>query len=165
MKETFTVEGMSCAACSSAVERSVRKLEGIKEANVNLTTKKLSVELDSGQSISNDEIIKAVTKAGYSASLEAEQKPIEKNSSQVNASLEDASVKVKQLKKELFGAWLFTVILIYVSMGQMLAKPLPLFSIFSMHALPMNFAVLQLLLTIPVLYFARAYFYRGFKAL
>jgi Cu+-exporting ATPase len=80
MKETFTVEGMSCAACSSAVERSVRKLEGIKEANVNLTTKKLSVEFDSVQSISNDEIIKAVTKAGYSASLEAGQKPIEKNS-------------------------------------------------------------------------------------
>lgn len=165
MKETFTVEGMSCAACSSAVERSVRKLEGIKEANVNLTTKKLSVEFDSGQSISKDEIIKAVTKAGYSASLEAEQKPMEKNSSQVNASLEDASIKVKQLKKELFGAWLFTIVLIYVSMGQMLAKPLPLFSIFSMHALPMNFAVLQLLLTIPVLYFARAYFYRGFKSL
>jgi len=56
MKETFTVEGMSCAACSSAVERSVRKLEGIKEANVNLTTKKLSVEFDSGQSISKTKL-------------------------------------------------------------------------------------------------------------
>ena len=63
---TFIIEGMSCAACSSAVERSVKKLDGIKRAEVNLTTKKLSVEWDSTLT-NKDNIITAVTKSGYTA--------------------------------------------------------------------------------------------------
>ena len=174
LKETFTVEGMSCAACSTAVERAVRKLDGIKEANVNLTTKKLSVEWDTSLSLTNEnkntateEILKAVTKAGYSAFQENSKKSPSSPATESAGgySIEENAIKTKQLKKELFGAWVFTIVLLYVSMGQMLPSPLPLFYIISLENVPMNFALVQLLLTIPVLYFARAYFYRGFKAL
>ena len=61
-KYKLTIEGMHCAACAANVERSLKKLAGVKEANISLMTKKGFVE---AENISEDEIIKAVEKVGY----------------------------------------------------------------------------------------------------
>lgn len=64
MKKTYTVEGMTCAACSSAVERIVRRQEGLESASVNLTTKKLTVEVTEGI-FNQDLMVEKVKKAGF----------------------------------------------------------------------------------------------------
>ena len=61
--ERFDVTGMTCAACSAAVERSVKKIAGVESVNVNLLTNSMNVEYDKEQ-VSDSEIIKAVTDAG-----------------------------------------------------------------------------------------------------
>lgn len=157
-KNTFIIEGMSCAACSAAVERSVKKLEGVKSAEVNLTTKKLSVEWDASIS-TKDDIIASVTKSGYTAILPSTKKEKSKEADGTKSTTTSAQ------KIELIVSWILSVLIMYIAMGQMFTPPLPLPSIFSPHTNPVNFALIQLLLTIPVLYTGRKFFLRGFKAL
>ncbi len=66
MKKKFRIEGMTCSACSAAVERATGKLEGVAKSEVNLATEKLTVEYDENL-MGNEEIYEAVEKAGYSA--------------------------------------------------------------------------------------------------
>ena len=66
MKQTYHISGMSCAACAAAVEKSVRKLPGVKRADVNLLANKLSVEIDP-EVVTPADIVQAVEKAGYGA--------------------------------------------------------------------------------------------------
>ncbi len=157
-KNTFIIEGMSCAACSSAVERSVRKLEGIKQADVNLTTKKLSVEWD-GSITAKEDIISAVSKSGYTA-LDPSNTKEKAKAKEEKRTHTQASQQI-----ELIVSWVLSVLIMYISMGQMFPQPLPLPQIFSPHHAAVNFALIQLLLTIPVLYTGRNFFIHGFKAL
>lgn len=75
MNKTFIVEGMSCAACSSAVERILNKSDAVAEASVNLTTKKLVMEYDDAK-LSVDEIQEKIEKAGFTASEYIEVKKV-----------------------------------------------------------------------------------------
>ena len=68
LKEKFDVTGMTCSACSSRVEKCVRKLEGMNDVTVNLLTNSMQVEFDDSKLTTND-IISAVTQAGYGASI------------------------------------------------------------------------------------------------
>ena len=155
---TFIIEGMSCAACSSAVERSVKKLDGIKRAEVNLTTKKLSVEWDSTLT-NKDNIITAVTKSGYTA---IDPSTIKEKTKAADGTKTDTN---SAQKIELVVSWVLSVLIMYIAMGQMISPALPLPPFFSPHTNPVNFALIQLLLTIPVLYTGRNFFTRGFKSL
>ena len=74
-KKIFKVEGMTCAACSAAVERVTKKLDGVESANVNLATEKLNIEFDE-EKLSEKEIMAAVEKAGYKAHLDTTTKVI-----------------------------------------------------------------------------------------
>ena len=146
-EEKYDISGMHCAACSSSVERVTRKLPGVERSDVNLATGIMTIYYDEAQ-VSPEQIIAKVEKAGFGAALHAEvPKEPEKDIDSEDAAL-------KQKKTELIFSGIFSAILLYVSMGQMLPfglPALPLPDLFSMHTHGGNFAILQLLLAIPVL--------------
>ena len=161
-EERYDISGMHCAACSASVEKVTRRLPGVERSDVNLTTGIMTIRYDESQ-VGPEQITAKVEKAGFGCSLHAEKK---EKTAEAAQSEEEAALRRK--KRELAAAAVFSAALLYVSMGQMLPfglPALPLPDIFSMHTHPVNFAILQLLLTIPVLYCGRSFFTSGFKAL
>ena len=163
-EEQYEISGMHCAACSASVERVTRRLEGVERSDVNLTTGIMTICYDE-EKVTPELIVKKVEKAGFGAALR--QKEEEKqDTAQDQADAEEAELRRK--KRELILSGIFSAVLLYVSMGQMLPfglPPLPVPEFVDMHAHPVNFAILQLLLAIPVLYCGRNFFIGGFKAL
>ena len=159
-EEKYDISGMHCAACSASVERVTRRLPGVERSDVNLTTGILTIAYDEEQTKPED-IITKVTKAGFGAALHQDQ-PTAKTEETKKAE-EDAAYRAQ--KHSLIGAAVFSALLLYVSMGQMLPTPLPLPELFSMMSHTVNYAILQLILTIPVLVFGRSYLLGGFSAL
>lgn len=157
IKETYTIEGMSCAACSSAVERVTRKLEGVAVSNVNLMTAKMDIEYDESL-VTQEAIVKKIEKAGFHARLDVNTSSIEEEDKKKQEDLADH-------KKRLIIAIIFCVPLLYISMGHMLPFTLPVPAIIGMHENPIGYAVAQLILTIPILYMGRGFYTRGFPAL
>ena len=159
-EEKYDITGMHCAACSASVERVTRRLPGVERSDVNLTTGVMTIVYDEEQ-VQPELIIKKVEKAGFGAALHQDHP--------APATKEDAKQKAddayRAQKHSLIGAAVFTVMLLYVSMGHMVPVPLPLPELFAMESHPVNFAVLQLVLTIPVLLFGRSYLLGGFSAL
>ena len=164
MKNKFTVEGMMCAACSAAVERAVGKLEGVESAQVNLLAKLLTVEYDEAV-VMADDICNAVKKAGFSAILQEEPKPAEVklNTDEVPAALSKPEEKFTPVKIRLAVSVPLLIILMYITMGHMVGLPLPDF----LHGVNngVQFAFLQFLLTLPVAYVNRKFFFNGFRSL
>ena len=161
-EEKYDISGMHCAACSASVERVTRKLPGVERSDVNLTTGIMTICYDEAL-VGEEQIVAKVQKAGFGAALHAEKQEPAAQETQNNADTE-----LQRKKTDLLIAGMFSVVLLYVSMGQMLPfglPSLPLPDLFSMHTHPVNFAILQLLLTIPVLYCGRNFFISGFKAL
>jgi Cu+-exporting ATPase len=221
--KTYKIEGMTCAACARAVERTTKKLQGVKESNVNLATEKLSIDFDESQ-LSFEDIQAAIEKAGYKAisdsaskSLKIEgmtcaacAKTIERvtgkldgvsdtnvnyASEKLNISYDSSKIKMSDIRravekagyklveeevsvdadrerkeKEIKTLWykfiisaIFTVPLLYITMGHMMGLPLP--EMIDPMMDPMNFAILQLILTIPVLIAGYKYYKVGFTTL
>ena len=161
-EEKYDISGMHCAACSASVEKVTRRLPGVERSDVNLTTGIMTIRYDEAQ-VSPEQITKKVEKAGFGCVLHAEKQ--EKTAEAVK---DEEEAALNRKKWELLAAGAFSLALLYVSMGQMLPfglPALPLPDIFSMHTHPVNFAILQLLLTIRVLYCGRNFFTSGFKAL
>ena len=158
--EKYDITGMHCAACSSAVERVTRKLPGVARSEVNLTTGIMNIEYDETQT-SQEAICKKVEKAGFGCALHLEAPAPKTEEDKKN----EADEAYRAQKRSLIGAAVFSVLLLYVSMGQMLPTPLPLPDLFSMTTHPVNFAVIQLVLTIPVLIFGKRYLTGGISAL
>ena len=155
MKQKFDVSGMTCSACSAHVEKSIKKLPGIHTVNVNLLQNSMVVEYEE-QTLTNDEIIKAVEQGGYGAKIHGSEK--------TNISAENiAQSEMDSMKKRLIWSFVFLVPLFYISMGHMMGMPLP--AILLGHENIMSFALTQLFLTLPILYLNRKYFSVGFKAL
>ncbi|HIU48668.1 MAG TPA: copper-translocating P-type ATPase, partial [Candidatus Avimonoglobus intestinipullorum] len=154
MKERFDVFGMTCSACSAHVEKSVRALEGVREANVNLLQNTMSVDFDE-QVLTKNGIIAAVRKAGYDAKAQSEEAAAPKQQA--------GSDELHGMKTRLITSIVFLVLLMYISMGHMLGAPLPQF----LHGTENGgaFAFTQFLLTLPILYMNRNYFINGFKRL
>lgn len=149
MKTEYRVGGMSCAACQSSVERAVKKVDGVESVSVSLLASSMSVEGSAG----SNEIIKAVEKAGYKASLKGENKKGEDDV------FEDRETPV--LKKRFFSSLIFLSILMYISMGHVMwSWPLPAF-----FATPMAIAILELLLTTIIIVINRKFFISGGKSL
>ena len=151
----FQVTGMSCAACSTRVEKAVGSLHGVSSCAVSLLTNSMSVE----GSVSDDEIIKAVENAGYGAFLENKQK----NASSLNRKeevLQDKETPI--LKRRLFSSIGFLVVLMYFSMGHVMWQwPVPEY--FSKN--PAAIGLLQLLLTVIIMVINQKFFVNGFKGL
>ena len=150
--ERYNVSGMSCAACSSRVEKAVSSLPGINSCNVSLLTNSMTVE---GNADSRD-IIAAVEKAGYKARLEKEQEGREGKDS---FSPDEETAK---LKRRLTASLVFLVILMYFSMGHMMwGWPIPRF----MEGNHIAMGLLQLILTAAVMVINQKFFISGFKGL
>lgn len=156
-KETYTIEGMSCAACSSAVERVTRKLEGVASSNVNLMTAKMDIEYDETL-VSEEMITKKIEKAGFKAKLEVNSVSMEEEEAKKQKDL-------KNHKHSLVIAAIFCIPLLYISMGHMLPFTLPVPSFIDMSKNPMGYAIAQLVLTVPIIWVGRGFYTRGFHAL
>ena len=148
MKEKFDVLGMTCAACQAHVEKAVKKLDGVKTCDVNLLLNNMNVEFDD-KVVSKEDIVDAVSKAGYSAKYKDNQNVIKEE-------------KDYDLVK-LIISFIFLILLMYFSMGVMMWH-FPTFDCFSMKN-PIGFSLIQFILLLPILYLERGYFIRGFKVL
>lgn len=148
----FNVTGMSCAACSSRVEKAVSKVEGVQSCSVSLLTNSMGVE----GSASDESIIAAVEKAGYGASVAG----AEKKQSAETDQLKDKDTPV--LMHRLIASVGFLVVLMYISMGHMMwGWPLPAF--FADNHIAMGLA--QLLLCVIIMVINQKFFINGFKGL
>ena len=153
MKKDFKVTGMTCAACSSRVERVLNKMEGVNKAEVNLATEDLHIDYDNSK-LKVEDIIARIEKAGYGAYELKEDTKIDETDK------EDA---INSLKKRFIYSLIFAIPLLYISMGHMMGAYLP--SIIDPMKNPMNFALIQLALVIPVMLIGRKFFISGFKNL
>lgn len=148
----FNVTGMSCAACSSRVEKAVSKVEGVQSCSVSLLTNSMGVE----GSASDESIIAAVEKAGYGASVAG----AEKKQSAETDQLKDKDTPV--LMHRLIASVGFLVVLMYISMGHMMwGWPLPAF--LADNQIAMGLA--QLLLCVIIMVINQKFFISGFKGL
>lgn len=141
------IKGMTCTACARASERAVKKLAGVADANVNFATEKLTLEFDD-EKVSLADIKGAVKKAGYEA---------------VEIKAEDAEPPVEVQKKRLILAVIFTLPILYLAMGMMLSWPIP--SLLAPMKYPLRFALVQLVLLLPVLYAGFRFYKVGYPAL
>lgn len=185
MKERYHVTGMSCSACSSHVEKAVNKLENVEKASVNLLTETMDVTYDETK-ITSTEIIDAVVKAGYGASVMTEGsaagaggRSTSGNAGSTGRSAADGKQELQQkldadaraMKWRLGISIGFLIPLMYVSMHHMFKEwfgiPVPAFIVNTLHgnANAMNFALTQFLLLLPILYVNRKFFSVGFKTL
>ena len=157
--EKYSITGMTCAACSSAVERVTRKMTGVEESNVNLTTGILLITYDENK-LTPADIIAKVDRAGFGAELF-----IEKNKEEKAEDREHMDEEVKKMKRRLISNVILTIPLLYICMGHMLPIPMPLPEFMDMHHHPMTFALVQLVLTVCVLINGRKFYVVGFKSL
>lgn len=145
MKLKFNVIGMSCAACCSNIEKTVSKLSGVSNVQVNLLKNDMIVEFDNNK-INERDIIKSVQRIGYDANLD-------KQSKQIN--------NTKLMKRRVIISFIFLIPLMYVAMGHMLNFPLP----HILHENKLLFSIVQLLLVLPIVVVNRKYYQSGFKTL
>ena len=161
--EQYNVTGMSCAACSARVEKAVSKVEGVTSCSVSLLTNSMGVE----GSASASDIIKAVTDAGYGASLKvggsASGKKTGLTASEKLKAEEEAlkDTETPKLKKRLITSAVFLVILMYFSMGHMMwGWPVP--EIFENHV---ALGLLEMLLALIIMVINGKFFTSGFGSL
>ena len=155
----YTVTGMSCAACSTRVEKAVSKVPGVTSCSVSLLTNSMGVE----GSATDQEIIKAVADAGYGAS--AKDAEGEKNGGANSAAASEEALADHEtpiLKKRLLYSVGFLLVLMYFSMGHMMWNwPLPAF----MDGNHVMMGLVQLYLTVIIMVINQKFFINGFKSL
>lgn len=147
MEKTFKITGMTCSACAARVERAMKKLDGVNEAAVNFAAEKLYITYNE-ENLSEDSIVSAIKKAGYDIAA-PDAKP-EKTPSQL-------------LFRRFVISLCFCVPLLIISMGHMVGLPLP--KIIDPMESPLNFALIQLLLTVPVMLTGIKFYITGIKNL
>ncbi|MFW2604225.1 heavy metal translocating P-type ATPase [Aliarcobacter butzleri] len=156
--QKFDIKGMTCSACSTAVDRNVKKLEGINEVNVNLLNNSMIVKYDENI-LNNETIIKKVQDAGYEAFLVENGKKTQKNSTEDNL----GKIETNELKNRLIISFIFAIPLFYISMGHMLNWYLP--HLFHGYSNAITFAFTQFLLALPIVFINIKYYKVGFKTL
>lgn len=168
MKASFRVEGMSCSACSAAVEKAVGRIEGVESVAVSLLEGSMICCLSDAQLI--DKVIAAVGRAGFTATYMPDKAAALQNAAPTGSSSSAASGTARQgapkytdVRTRLIVSICCTVPLMYVSMGHMLSLPFTGYFHEAQHAV--SFFLIQLLLTLPVLYVNRVFFLRGIPAL
>ena len=173
-KERYSVKGMFCASCQANVEKAVKKIEGVEEVNVSLMTNSMDVSFDSSI-LTSDRIVEAVKKAGYEAEfkelLSGGDGPVRSEDKSgtnrpVKAKSDEKSIfeeEAEDMKKRLIISFPFFIAIMYVAMGHMVGLPLPVW--LEGYEGAANFALVQMLITLPVIFANRLIFIRGFKGL
>ena len=155
-KEKFDVTGMTCSACSAAVERAVGHMDGVSAVTVNLLSNNMTVEYDDTL-LEPKAIIDTVVDAGYSASVAGTTAPAK------SSEASHVQGEIDAMKHRTIVSMVFMVLLMYVAMGHMVGLPVPSFLLGVENASTM--ALVQFLLALPVLYVNRQYYQTGFKTL
>ena len=153
MELKFDITGMTCAACSARVEKVTAKVPGVRNAEVNLLAGKMVVETDDADIA--EAIITAVQNAGYGVCQSGKQVAAEPK--------KISGADLKEMKRRIIGSAVCLIVLMYFTMGHMVGFPVP-----DWYHGPENAvvaALLQLFLTLPVVYLNRSYYQKGFKAL
>ncbi|GAA0102622.1 heavy metal translocating P-type ATPase [Paraclostridium bifermentans] len=161
-KVDFKIGGMTCASCAKAIERAVNKLDGIENINVNVATERATINYDISK-LKLTQVRNTIEKAGY--------KVLEKSESQNENLDEDKLIKEKEMKT-LFTKFLiavgFSVPLLYIAMGPMVPSPIgpwPVPNIINPTTNSLNYALIQLMLVIPVMIAGNKFYKNGFKAI
>lgn len=153
-EEVFVIDGMTCAACAVTVENAVNKIDHVDSAVVNLTTEKMTVRYNPDL-VSEEEIEKAVADAGYGASVF--------DPATAKSQSERQSEATQNMWHKFLLSALFAVPLLYLSMGSMMGLWVP--DVVNMDSHPLVFALVQLVLTLPVMYLGRRFYVNGFRSL
>lgn len=150
---TYKIEGMTCSSCANSVEKVAKKMKGVENVVVNFATEKILVSYDADV-INLGDIKSKVEKAGYKLIREDEKK------------VEEKRKKLDEKGKLLFRlilSLIFALPLLTITMGHMVGMPLP--KIIDPMINPLNFAIIQLVLTIPVMIIGYKFYYIGYKNL
>ena len=145
----FKITGMSCAACSAAVERVTKRVQGVEACSVNLTTERMRVRCESD---AIDSILAAVSKAGFGA------EPVTDRSAQRKKDTEEFEKSLRLRRTRFTVALVFAAMLFYTGMGTMAGLPFPV----SPDRDPVAFTLIQIILLVPVLIAGRDFYRRGF---
>jgi Cu+-exporting ATPase len=150
VEQTFNIEGMHCASCAAAVERSIEGLKSVQKSEVNIVTKTLNISYDE-KLISQDDIINSIAKAGFSAKLVADDKKDE--------IIEEA----KPSNARLYISLILAFILFCLNMLPMLIEGLSIRE--SLGLSPFHYALLQFFICLPIIILNRKLYIRGIKYL
>lgn len=151
MRKNLRIEGMSCVVCSNSVEKAVKNLSGINKAVVNLSRNRLSVDYDEN-AVNLSTIITSIEQAGFKAFIDLKE----------TNSLEQEQ-EIKSIKSRLLISLFFLLPLLYIAMGYMFGVPLTNF--LNPHANAVNFALAQLVLTLPIVFLGKKFYSTGFRSL
>lgn len=150
VEQTFNIEGMHCASCAAAVERSIEGLKSVKRSEVNIVTKTLNISYDE-KLISQDDIINSIAKAGFSAKL-------------IVADKEDEIIEeAKPSNARLYISLILAFILFCLNMLPMLIEGLSIRE--SLGLSPFHYALLQFFICLPIIILNRKLYIRGIKSL
>ncbi len=157
--DTFEIEGMTCTSCAQKIENAINKLPGIVTVVVNFATEKMYVEYQHLE-VDIETIIQTVKQLGYNANIES-------NNHIKTSEISDKRQKyIESLWSRFIWSAIFAFPLLYIAMGPMLpfgGLPLPQFLDPVDHSF--SFSLVQLLLTLPVLYLGRSFYRVGFQSL
>ncbi|MGB6127666.1 MAG: heavy metal translocating P-type ATPase [Psychrilyobacter sp.] len=148
---TLKIEGMTCQSCVRSIEVNLGKEQGVNDVVVNLTTEKMRIKFNKKE-IKLSQIIKKVETLGFKAIKD-----------EIDIDFDKKKLELKKKWYELIGMLFFGGVILYIAMGSMLGASLP--NIIDLDENPLNFAIIQLLFTIPVIYLGRRFYLIGFKVL
>ncbi len=150
------ISGMSCASCSARIEKMVGGLSGVVKAEVNLAAETGTIHYEEGKT-SGEEIVNTIAGLGFEAGI-SKGKLISPDDLH-----EKNTEKLAQLRRRLIPSLFFAALLLFVSMGEMLGVPLP--GLFMPEDNPLNFAMLQLFLVLPIVWSGRNFYLKGVPSL
>lgn len=152
----LSVSGMHCASCSSRIERVVGGMDGVKSASVNLASETAQIEFLPDQ-VSRRRVRKAIHDLGFQTEVTSQSADMYEERQR------EARRRLEAVRRSLYPAFAFALPLLVISMGHMMGMPLP--AAIDPANSPLSFALLQLLLTLPVVWTGRGFYLRGFPAL
>lgn len=165
-KEKYDITGMSCSACSSRIEKTLSKKEGVEDVSVNLLTNSMSISYD--ENVTNtDDIIHDVCEIGYGASLHGKEAS-SKSKNELSVNNDD---EIKYMKKRLIISFCFLIPLMYIAMYHMfdgflgIKTPDFIMNLFHGSKNAITFSFIQFLIVLPIMYMNRKYYTVGFKTL
>ncbi|MBC8632762.1 copper-translocating P-type ATPase [[Eubacterium] tenue] len=159
-KLDIKIEGMTCQSCAKAVERSIKKLDGIEDVNINIATDRATINYNPSI-VKISQIKGAVEKAGYKVIDEAKKEAIDEDRLRKEKEL-------KVLKTKLIISIIFAIPLLYIAMGPMMPKPfgpLPILEFINPMTNTLNYALIQLILVIPIVGAGYKFYINGTKAM
>ena len=153
----LAIKGMTCASCSARIEKVLGGLDGIRSMQVNLAAE-TGVAVFDPEAISKRRILETIASLGFEAEPFADQ-----DENLLVKQQRETQEKLARMERELIPAFGFAFVLLVLSMGEMLGMPLPKF--LDPHHAPLNFALAQFLLVLPVMWSGRRFYLIGFPAL